>query len=107
MLLALCLVVATVAHAQTAPRVKYCLLYTRDRSFSSITLRLDYGQFERKNTVQDAALATLSNQVMDMHSVPAALSYLDSQGWELVQTATMPSGPASDGSVGFLLHRKP
>lgn len=108
---ALCLL-ALGAQAQTAPRpqlatpAKYCLLYTFGASFYATALRLDYGQNQRKElAVQDGSLAALADAVDRFTSVPAALSYLDGQGWELVQAATLPDDKT--GHVGYLLRRRP
>lgn len=81
---------ATGAHAQSSsPPAKtncspqYCLLYTLGAYFVKKGLRLDYSQKQRKHlAVQDAALAALATAVERFTSLPAALSYLDSQGWE-------------------------
>jgi hypothetical protein len=110
-LLALCLL-ATTAHAQQSilPRPsapsKYCLLYTVGSYFYATSLRLDYGQNQRKEiAVQDGSLSALASDMERFTSVPAALSYLDSKGWELVQAATFPD--EKSGQVGYLLRRKP
>ncbi|RZJ94279.1 MAG: hypothetical protein EOO60_03405 [Hymenobacter sp.] len=106
LLLALSLLLATGAHAQTALPPKYCLLYTRGSSFASIGLRLDYGQnLPKELVVQDATLLNLAKQIERFNSVPGALTYLDSQGWEVAQVATLHSGAASE--VGYLLRRRP
>jgi hypothetical protein len=69
-------------------------------------MRLDYGQNQRKKqVVADGALAALVAAVEEFTSVPAALSYLDSQGWELVQAATLPDDKT--GQIGYLLRRRP
>jgi hypothetical protein len=72
-------------------------------------VRLDYGQNQRKKQVVAdgalAALAALAAAVEEFTSVPAALSYLDSQGWELVQAATLPDDKT--GQIGYLLRRRP
>jgi len=108
---ALCLL-ATAAQAQRAPLpplatpVKYCLLYTFGANFYATALRLDYGQNQRKElAVQDNSLAALADAIDRFTSVPAALSYLDGQGWELVQAATLPDDKS--GHVGYLLRRRP
>ncbi len=68
-------------------------------------MRLDYGQNQKKEmAVQDDVLAALAEGVERYTSVPSALSYLDSQGWELVQVATLPDDKTAQ--VGYLLHRK-
>lgn len=109
LLLALCLL-TTGAYAQSSPPrpttpVNYCLLYTLGSYFVKTALRLDYGQNQRKDAaVQDATLASLSTDVEQFTSLPAALSYLDSQGWEPVQAATLPADKT--GQVGLLLRRK-
>jgi|GEM_PF-6040588 len=110
LLVALCLL-ATTAHAQQpiAPRLsvpsKYCLLYTIGSYFYATSLRLDYGQNQRKEmAVQDSSLSALASAIERFSSVPAALSYLDSQGWELVQSSTFPD--EKSGQVGYLLRRK-
>ena len=109
--LALCLLITT-AHAPgaAAPRpatpVRYCLLYTLGYYFSKTSVRLDYGQNHRKElAVQDGALAVLAEEMEHFTWVPAALSYLDSKGWELVQAATLPEDKTAQ--VGYLLRRKP
>ena len=108
--LALCLLTTT-AHAQQAAAphlaapVRYCLLYTLGYYFSKTSVRLDYGQNQRKElAVQDGALAALAEEMEHFTSVPAALSYLDSKGWELVQAATLPEDKTAQ--VGYLLRRK-
>jgi hypothetical protein len=111
LLVAFCLLSPTV-HAQqsfvpppTTP-VKYCLLYTLGSSFYASSVRLDYGQNQRKKqVVVDGALAALATAVEEFASVPAALSYLDSQGWELVEAATLPDDKT--GQIGYLLRRRP
>jgi hypothetical protein len=107
LLLACGLSLATVVNAQTTAPPKYCLLYTKGGSFSSPGLRLDYGQnLSKELAVQDAALATLTQYIERLHSVPAALNHLDSQGWEVIQATSLPDGNAQ-GSASFLLRRKP
>jgi hypothetical protein len=108
LLLALVLFLATTVHAQTASPVKYCLLYTLNDSFHGTRLRLDYGQNMSLDEppVQDGALAALATKIKRFDSVPAALSHLDSQGWEVVQTITLSAG-TSVGQTGFLLRRRP
>ncbi|WP_198992964.1 hypothetical protein [Hymenobacter sp. BT559] len=89
----------------TAPPVKYCLLYTLGSNFYASSMRLDYGQNQRKKrVVEDSSLATLATTIEEFTSVPAALSYLDSQGWELVQAATLPNDQT--GHIGYLLRRR-
>jgi hypothetical protein len=89
-----------------ATPVKYCLLYTLGARFYASSMRLDYGQNQRKKqVVADGALAALAAAVEEFTSVPAALSYLDSQGWELVQAATLPDDKT--GQIGYLLRRRP
>lgn len=107
----LCLLAPT-AHAQQATSLqpsapgKYCLLYTIGSYFYATGLRLDYGQNQRKEmAVQDGVLSTLASDIERFTSVPAALSYLDSHGWELVLGATFPD--EKSGQVGYLLRRKP
>jgi hypothetical protein len=111
-LLVTCCLLRLPVHAQKSPvvlpatPVKYCLLYTLGSSFYAPSVRLDYGQNQRKKlVVEDNALATLAATVEAFASVPAALSYLDSQGWELVQAATLPSDRT--GHIGYLLRRRP
>jgi hypothetical protein len=111
LLIAFCLLSPTL-HAQKssvpppAMPVKYCLLYTLSSSFYASSVRLDYGQNQRKKrVVEDSALATLAAAIEEFSSVPAALSYLDSQGWELVQAATLPDDKT--GQIGYLLRRRP
>ena len=91
----------------TAP-VVYCLLVVNGSSFSSPTLSLDYGQNMRQ-PVQDAALANVATQIYGFTSVPAGLNYRYSQGWECVQTATLPHevNGRFDGQIGCLLRRRP
>jgi hypothetical protein len=111
LLVAFCLLSSTV-HAQQssvpapATPVKYCLLYTLGSSFYASSVRLDYGQNQRKKwVVADGALAALAAAVEEFTSVPAALSYLDRHGWELVQAATLPDDKT--GQIGYLLRRRP
>lgn len=111
LLVAFCLLSMTV-HAQQLPPprlttpVKYCLLYTLGSTFYASSVRLDYGQNQRKDlAVQDSSLAALAAAMERFSSVPAALSYLDSHGWELVQAATLPGDKT--GHIGYLLRRRP
>jgi hypothetical protein len=110
LLFTLCLLSTTV-YAQKSPLPppnvpsKYCLLYTLGSSFYATGLRLDYGQNQRKEmAVQDGSLSTLASAIERFTSVPAALSYLDSQGWDLVQSSTLPDDKS--GQVGYLLRRR-
>lgn len=111
LLFVLCLLTTSVyAQQVTLPRpntpVKYCLLYTLSSTFYATSVRLDYGQNQRKElAVQDASLKALATDIERYLSVPAALNYLDSQGWELVQAATLPD--EKSGQVGYLLRRRP
>lgn len=114
-LLTLCLLLATAVSAQkkqdaplpTSP-VAYCLLVVSGRYFTTdVHLQLDYGQ-NMKQPVQDTELAALAEQVWHFTSVPAGLNYLYGQGWECVQTATLPrtSVPYVEGEIGYLLRRR-
>jgi hypothetical protein len=111
LLVAFCLLSLTLRAQQSsipppASPVKYCLLYTLGSSFYASSVRLDYGQNQRKKrVVADSSLAALAAAIEEFTSVPAALSYLDSQGWELVQAATLPDDKT--GQIGYLLRRRP
>lgn len=88
-----------------ATPVKYCLLYPLGSSFYGSSVRLDYGQNQRKKwVVADGALAALADAVEEFTSVPTALSYLDSYGRELVQAATLPDDKT--GQIDYLLRRR-
>ena len=110
LLFVFCLLSTTI-YAQQAPLPrptvpsKYCLLFTLGSTFYVTGLRLDYGQNQRKGmAVQDGPLSTLASEIERYTSIPAALSYLDSQGWELVQASTLPDDKS--GQVGYLLRRR-
>lgn len=110
------LLLVTVVHAQknsavlpTVP-ISYCMLVTEGAHFSGLNLTLDYGQHQGKASVQDAALASVAEQVARFTSVPAALNYLYSLGWECIQTATLPYEGSPNylkGEMGYLLRRRP
>lgn len=114
LLLALCLLLATVAHAQTTALpvrpVTYCMLVATGDHFNSTGLLLDYGQGS-KPQYQDAQLEALNTQVGHLSSVAAALNLLAAQGWECVQVATMPREPYTSTlntryEVGYLLRHR-
>lgn len=88
----------------------YCLLIVYGTSFNAVQLTLDYGQHQDYAPVQDATLAAQADQVRHIQSVPAALNYLYSQGWESIQTATLPNETSNhyvQGEIGYLLRRRP
>jgi hypothetical protein len=91
----------------TVPIV-YCELVGR-AAYSSWTLSLDYGQ-EAPSLVQDADLAEANAYVGKLTSIAAALNYLYSRGWEVVNSSALPYDVDKSGSISnrmrFLLRRR-
>jgi hypothetical protein len=113
LLLAAFLCVAAAAHAQKHPQkvvvplpaapITHCMLIATGRIFENETLALDYGQNSALKA-QDSVLAIADKQVRRLDSVPAALNYLYSLGWECVQTTALTRDV--DSEIGYLLRRR-
>lgn len=114
LLLAFFLLLTTTAYAQKnaaplpAAPIIYCMLVAEGGHFSGLNLSLDYGQNQGRLSMRDTALANVAQQVARFSSVPAALNYLHSLGWECVQTSTLPYEGSPNylkGEIGYLLKR--
>jgi hypothetical protein len=117
LLLAAFLCVTAAAHAQKhtqkvvaplpAAPIIHCMLIATGRVFENEVLTLDYGQNSALQA-QDSVLATAAKQVHRLDSVPAALNYLYSLGWECVQTTTLTRDGSSslESEIGYLLRRR-
>jgi hypothetical protein len=117
LLFAALLCVTAAAHAQKhtqkvvvplpAAPITHCMLIATGRFFENESLTLDYGQNSALK-VQDSVLTIAAKQVRRLDSVPAALNYLYSLGWECVQTTALPKETASsiDSEIGYLLRRR-
>jgi hypothetical protein len=93
------------AQSTTPPQVaqsvhyQYCMLYK-----SGNTWQLDYGQ-NAKPVVADASLREANEAVLKLKSEVAALNYLDSRGWEYVNSNSY-SGSTYSGRTDYLLRRR-
>jgi hypothetical protein len=78
-------------------------------AYSIWTLSLDYGQ-EASSLVQDADLAEANTYVGKLTSIAAALNYLYSRGWEVVNSSAVPYDVDKSGTISnrirFLLRRR-
>jgi hypothetical protein len=107
LLLAAGLLLAPEAWAQSTPPLpgaqpahyRYCLLYKVGN-----TWHLDYGQ-DAKSAVVDASLREDNEAVTNLKSEVAALNYLDSRGWEYVNSTSY-SGTTYSGRTDYLLRRR-
>ena len=88
----------TPAPAAQAAHYQYCLLYQTGN-----TWQLDYGQ-DAKPAVADAGLREDNAAVTKLKSAVAALNYLDSRGWEYVNSTSY-SGSTYSGRTDYLLRR--
>jgi hypothetical protein len=91
----------------TVPIV-YCEL-VGSASYSIWDLSLDYGQ-EAPALVQDTDLAEANAYVGKLTSVAAALNYLYSRGWEVVNSSIVPRDLDKSGTISnrvrYLLRRR-
>jgi hypothetical protein len=112
------LLLAGSAHAQRKQRPQplppltvptmYCELWRRE-SYSIGALSLDYGQ-DAPSLVQDTDLEEANAYVGKLTSAMAALNYLYSRGWEVVNTSDVPYDVDKTGTienrVRYLLRRR-
>ncbi|MBF9236208.1 hypothetical protein I2I05_02255 [Hymenobacter sp. BT683] len=89
--------------AARAPQYEYCILVLNSSYFDGKDVRLEFGQ-SVKNAPQNLELTQANATVRKLASVPGALNYMSSQGWECTNVTTLSSG-TSIPDTGYLLRR--
>ena len=82
---------------------KYCMVVAAPKTFGGLKITLDYGQDQSTYT---AFQLKETGTFAGFKSVVEALNYMSQQGWEFVNSYSVPFGGSKDFVLHYVFRRK-